>query len=77
MRLKVHAVVEDGPDVYCSDEQGESHRVDFLVDGSLPEGTTAQDLVDKTIEVESLTPYVEIANGCCIVPDEAKCRPAV
>lgn len=54
-------------DLECFDENGKKHYVDFIVDGSLPENISAEDLIGKTIEVEYLTPYIEIACNCRIV----------
>ncbi len=48
----------------CRDEQGDTHRVDLMVDGGFC-GTdiTPRDLVGLTVEYEYLYPHVEIAHG--------------
>lgn len=61
MLLKVIGPSLTDQDVYCLDENGKKHLVDFLVHGSLPKGTTRDDLIGRTIEVEFLSPFVEIA----------------
>ncbi len=53
----------DSPLFYhkCTDEAGKNHRVDLLVNGDLEKGTTPESLVSKTVEVDYVYPYVEIA----------------
>ena len=64
MILKVIKDV-DHPHNYhtCEDESGRLHRVDLLVNGDLPEETTPEDLVGKTVTVDYLAPYITIAYG--------------
>lgn len=52
-------------DYNCVDEEGNSHLVDLFVDGGIPNPETVTDemLIGKTIEVDHLHPYLEIANG--------------
>ncbi len=53
------------PDTYiCIDEEGYEHKVDIHVDGGLGKaGEDRKSLVGRKIQVEYLTPYLEIANN--------------
>lgn len=61
MILTVHLYNNLGDYHECVDEQNHTHRVDLLTDDS--KVGTPQSLVGKKIEVEYLTPYIEIAHG--------------
>jgi hypothetical protein len=46
----------------CIDEDGNNHKVDLTVDGTLPKKYCERgSLEGKYVQVESLHPYVEIA----------------
>ncbi len=69
MRLKILVKVETEYDVWeCIDEQGGWHKVDFIVDGG---PVTREQLVPgAVVEVESLSPYIEIATEVRLVGGE-------
>lgn len=54
----------------CIDEDGQSHQVDLFINGDLDESITAEELVGKTVSVERLTPYLELAHGVKILKGE-------
>lgn len=46
----------------CVDEEGREHKVDLMIDGTLPEfQDNPEKLVGLTVETFGLTPYVTIA----------------
>lgn len=49
-------------DYWCRDEDGNTYNVDLFVDGNLPSDLKDEDLIGKTIECRSVTPYTVIAN---------------
>lgn len=51
----------------CRDEKGKTHRVDLLVSGCFPPKTDPKSLVGKTVEVEWLSIYCEIAHKVKII----------
>jgi transcription elongation factor Elf1 len=65
MKLKVIRYDEDYLCHICEDESENRHRVDLTSDGSLPCEIDGQDveiyLVGKTVSVNRLNPYIEIA----------------
>lgn len=73
MELEVISYSNDGRFHNCRDAQGATHRVDLIVDGSLPD-TFAENpalLNGKSVEIGFLAPYIEIANdGVRVVEDD-------
>lgn len=52
----------------CKDESGQSHRVDIMVDGTLTQfNDDPTKLEGKVVEVEWLSPYIEVAGGVTLV----------
>ena len=53
----------------CEELEGDFRtiRIDLLVAGTLPEGTTAEDLVGKIVEYEWDSPYISIAHSVSII----------
>lgn len=54
----------------CRDEAGKVHRLDILVDGGLGK-QDPEALVGRTVWCQSLTPYIEIANGVVFAEEGA------
>lgn len=71
MKLKVESVHPNGVDFICRDQDNERHTVDLFVNGDLPENTQIQDLVGKTVGVDELLPYIEIAFGVKILDENS------
>lgn len=74
MKLKVENYYDFHPaDTYlCRDEEGRTHYVDLLVDGTFSEILSIEDrktLIGKTVEVDYLSPFVEIASNPRIVTE--------
>lgn len=59
---------ENCSDFECVDEEGRTHRVNIFVDGGLPENITTDELIGRTIECRSLSPFLEIANDVQLLP---------
>jgi hypothetical protein len=58
------AYMSTGHDVVCVDDDGNERYVDLFVDGTLPnEYQTAEDLIGMVVEVDYLTPHIEIASN--------------
>jgi hypothetical protein len=70
MKLKVIAYNELSNYHECRDEQGNFHRVDLFVDGTLPEGITREFIIGRAVEVEFLSAFEEIGHGVKILPQE-------
>lgn len=60
--FKVVGVGPVGGCSVCKDENGVTRRIDFVVDGTLPKGTSNKDLVGKTVVCDYTYPYLEIAS---------------
>lgn len=50
----------------CKDDDGHTHRVDLTTDNN--KVGSNESLIGKVVEVESLTPYIEIGHGVKILP---------
>lgn len=62
MKLRVEAYIPPPLDYCeCRDEKGFVHRVDLVVSGQLGDMTPDQ-LVGRTVEVGSFTPWVEVGH---------------
>jgi hypothetical protein len=53
----------------CTIGFGRRMTVEVLTFGGLPKSTTADDLIGKTLEVEDLTPFIQVAPGVRIAED--------
>lgn len=49
-------------DFICTDEKGEKHRVDLVTDGSLEFKDILDAYEGKRVNVDRLTPYIQIAH---------------
>ena len=71
MKLKVIEWMEPPHNFHrCEDKKGETHRVDLLVNGEFKKDIDPQALVGKTVNVDSLHAYCEIAMGVKILKAE-------
>ncbi len=66
MKLKVLKFVEQQITDFhhvCQDENGHNIKVDMMVNGDFPVGTTPESLIGNTFGVKSLEPYTLLAMG--------------
>lgn len=63
MKLLVKKYYQEGDYYDCKDEKGVWHRVDFHVCGSpeIKKFLDRETLIGKTVEVDDLQPYMELA----------------
>jgi hypothetical protein len=72
MKLNV-ILYNEGSDYHmCHDERGEVLRVDLMVCGTLPKGTTPQSLVGEVVTCECVHPFLVIAQGVSIDSSNTK-----
>ena len=70
MKVKVLSYLPQPFDCHhCKELEGDRRliKIDLLVSGDLPQGTTAQDLVGKIVEYNWDHPYISIAHGVSII----------
>jgi hypothetical protein len=72
MKLKVISYNEGSDYHLCHDERGEVLRVDLMVCGTLPKGTTPQSIVGKVVTCEYVHPFIVLAEGVALDSSNTK-----
>ena len=73
MRLTIKGYYKPEDCFVCIDEQGGTHRVDLVIDGSGDSkkiGAAPESMAGRQVDVEYLSPYLEIASGVRLLPKE-------
>ena len=70
--LKVLKYIEDESYHICTDQNGNSRRIDLMASGSLPIGTNPAELTGKTVRIRYAFPFIECADGVELLPQKER-----